>query len=207
MNIMVETKSANCTHLAAPRIIRTQKFIIAVAHGAVFLSTEFVDKCLESTKRPYTEKYLLNDKQGEQQLGSTLPEIRVRALANNRQLLKGYHMFCTESNFDIYKAICEANGGKCLLFRGQRSQQLAIKPLCSEARDPEIEDENVERDAIVYLVSGVEAEDKKLWPKFNSMVLEAKKVPRVVKNDWLTNALLRQKVDWADEYQQEGSSV
>ena len=205
---MIVQQSSECTHVAAPRIIRTQKFITAIANGAVVISTEFVEKCLESSKRPDPDKYPLKDKQGEHQLGCTLSVVRERALANQGRLLKGYHVFSTETNFDIYKAICEANGGKCLLFKG-RSQSLAITSRATDDDDDsETErDEDPERQGMVYLVSSAEAEDKKLWPKFRSMALDAKKTPRIVKNDWLTAALLRQKVEWSEVYRQEGSSV
>ena len=207
MNVMIAAQSPEATHVAAPRIIRTQKFITAIANGVVVISTEFVDKCLDSSKRPDPNKYLLKDKEGEHNLGCTLSVVRERALANKGQLLKGYHVFSTENNFDIYKAICEANGGKCLLFKG-RSQSLSITRRATEDDDSDAEQtEDPERKGMVYLVSSAEAEDKKLWPKFNSMALDAEKTPRIVKNDWLTAALLRQKIEWHDDYRQQGSSV
>ena len=211
MKIEIESQSAQCTHVAVPNIRRTQKLICAVAAGAMVVSTTFVDKCLESTERPDPQKFPLEDKVGEQRLACTMADARTRAVANSRKLLKGYHLFCTETpegNFDIYKAICEANGGRCLLYKGRTSQSVALDPPRSEASDSETEgDDAIHRKGFVYLISTNEPEDKKIWPKFNAMVLKNNMTPRIVKNDWLTDGLLRQSITWEDAYEQEGSKA
>ena len=208
---MIENQSSNCTHIAVPRIIRTQKFISAVSAGAVVLSTEFVDKCLESSKRPDPDKFLLHDEEGEYRLRCSLSETRSRALENKGQLLKGYHIFCTEhpaGNYDIYKNICEANGGNCILFKGRQSLKLASTAPRSDSDTSNGEEaSSAGAKENVYLISTGDPEDKKLWPKFNTMVIDGGKTPRIVKIDWITDALLRQRVDWADEYLQEDSNA
>ncbi len=50
MGILVVNDYATCTHLAAPRILKTQKFICGLAHSPVVLSTDFIDNCLSEGK-------------------------------------------------------------------------------------------------------------------------------------------------------------
>lgn len=85
---------------------------------------------------------------------------------------------------------------------------MALDPPRNEASDSETDgDDAIHCKGFVYLISTSEPEDKKVWPKFNAMVLKNNKTPRIVKSDWLTDGLLRQSMTWEDAYEQEGSKA
>jgi len=199
MGILVIQDHASCTHLAAPHIVRTQKFVCALAHAPMILSTDYVDDCLSENRRLDPNDYLLEDTEGEKRMGHKLTDAIARAKNNKGKLLRGHSIYCTEGvngGFDIYKAIVEVNGGKCLLYRARAGSNPALRagveedPSDTESGEPES----------VYLISGHTPEEAKLWPRFRQMVQDAGKVPIVVRNDWLLNSALSQEFRWQDYY-------
>ena len=199
MGILVDHNVATCTHLASPRIMRTEKFVCALAHAPVILSTQFVDECLSTGTYQNPDEYLLVDTDYEKQLGSSLSDALARAKANKGRLLYGHTVYVTEAvygGFDTYKSIVEANGGLCLLYRGR-----AVTHVPSRADDDEDSDDaRSSQPEHVYLVSGTTQDEGKLWPRFRQMVEAKGKSPRVVRNDWLLNPALSQQHMWNDFY-------
>ena len=199
MGILITQQPTNCTHLASPHIVRTQKFICALAHAPVILSTDFVDQCLAMNKRLPAEEFPLNDTEGENRLGFKIADALKRAETNKGRLLHGYSIYCTENihgGFDTYKSIIEINGGKCLLYRARAGSNTSSRAGGVDA------DEGSEPDTpeYVYLISGITREEGKVWPKFRQMVHGTGLVPRIVKTDWMLDLALSQKVVWADTY-------
>ena len=161
---MVVSDYASCTHLASPRLLRTQKFICALAHAPVVLSTDFVDDCLSENKALNPDNYLLKDAEGEQRMDIKLSDALARAKENRGKLLKGYFVYCTEQvhgGFDTYKSIVEVNGGKCLMYRGRAGTGSTLR-----AVDEDTDGSDASQPEYVYLVSGTTVEESKLWPKF-----------------------------------------
>ena len=189
-----------CTHLAAPNIVRTEKFICALAHAPTIVSTDFIDDCLDQDELLDPDDYLLDDEDGEKRLGYKLSDSLRLAQKNKGKLLKGYAIYCTESihgGFETYRAIINVNGGKCHLYRaragshtGLQSNQEEDEPQPGDRRTPQH----------IYLISGVTPEEARLWPKFRQMAAEMGKIPRVVRNDWMLNLALSQEVHWKDTY-------
>lgn len=199
MGILVVTDVATCTHLASPRILRTEKFICALAHAPVVLSTNFVIDCLSKNKRLEPEDYLLRDTEGEKQLGFKLCDSLVRAKGNKGQLLQGYSIFCTESihgGFETYKSIAEVNGAKCLLYRARAGSTATLRA----GPDEETESSEAGTPGFVYLISGTTPEEAKLWPKFRQMIEGMGKSPLVVRHDWILDLALSQRHQWRDVY-------
>lgn len=199
MGILIVVDPANCSHLASPRIVRTQKFICALAHAPVILSTEFLDDCLQANERLNPQEYLLKDTEGEERIGHTLADAVSRAKQNKGRMLRGYSIYCTEGvhgGFDTYKAIIEANGGRCLLYRARAGSNTALKA----SREEDSEDSASGTPEYVYLLSGVTPEEAKIWPKFRQMVEGTGKMPLVVRNDWILNLTLSQEIGWRDIY-------
>lgn len=195
---MLVNDYASCTHLAAPRILKTQKFICGLAHAPVILSTDFVDACLSEGKVMDPQDYLLADADGERRQGSTLAAVMARAKDNKGMMLRGYSFYVTETvhgGFDTYKSIVMANGGKCMLYRGRAPSTIRAgledESDASESGQPEN----------VYLVSGTTPEEGKLWPRFRQMVEGMGKTPMIVRTEWLLYMALTQDKDrWFDEY-------
>ena len=200
LGILITQDTANCTHLAAPHIVRTQKFICALAHAPMVLSTDFVDQCLAQNTKLSPDQFELDDPEGEKRLGVKLSEATLRARENKGQLLKGYLVYCTETvhgGFDTYKSIVEANGGKCFLYRARAGLSTSSRAgaLNGDLNDPKSIPE------YMYLISGITSDEAKLWPKFRQMAQGMGRVPRVVKTDWMLDLTLSQRLSWNDKYE------
>lgn len=202
MGVLVTQDPTHCTHLASPSILRTKKFVCALAHAPTVISTDFVIDCLAKDERLEPEDYLLNDPAGEQRLGFVLSEAMSRAKNHRGRLLRGMTIYCTEpvkGGFDTYKAIIEANGGKCLLYKARASSATASRAANAEEDDSEgMADDELD---YIYLISGLSSTEVALWSKFRSMVHAAGKHPRVVETDWLLNSALRQELHWDEVYE------
>lgn len=201
LGILIIPDATNCSHLASPHIVRTQKFICALAHAPIVLSTDFIDDCLHSNERLDPNSYLLKDAEGEGRIGHKLSDALVRAKQNKGRLLQGMQIYVTEAihgGFETYKAIVEVNGGKCFLYRARAGSHTAPRANTDDS-DADDNDDN-ERFRNVYLISGTTPAEAKLWPRFRQMVEAKGKAPLVVRNDWMLNIALSQEIHWKDHY-------
>lgn len=165
------------------------------------ISTDFIDDCLAKNEWREPEDYILDDRAGEERVGFKLSEAVGRAKRHRGQLLRGMPIYCTETvkgGFDVYKAIIEANGGRCLLYKG-RSGSIAALKVVGHEEDPDAME--VDEPDFVYLVTGKTAAEVALWHKFRQMVQGSEKLPRIVQTDWLLNTALRQELHWDDIYE------
>ncbi|KAL6718018.1 regulator of Ty1 Transposition [Lecanora helva] len=196
MGILVVNDYTTCTHLASPKIVRTEKFICALAHSPVIISTNFIEDCLSGNCRQDPRNYLLKDSDYEKSTGIKLSDALVRAKKNKGQLLRGYSIYVTEAvhgGFDTYKSIVEVNGGRCLLYRARAGSIRA-------GLDEDTDGSESNQPQYIYLVSGTTHEEAKLWPKFRQMVAAVGKEPRIVRNDWVLHTALSQQHHWKDYY-------
>lgn len=203
---MLSVDPTNFTHLAAPNIIRTQKFICALARAPIVLSTDFVDRCLEENKNLPLEQFLLNDLEGEKRLGVKLTDVIARARENKGHLVQGYSIYCTETvhgGFDTYKSIVEANGGKCLLYRARAGSSTSRVG----GLDGDADGSGSDTPEYAYLLSGVAHDEVRLWPKFRHMAQEMGKIPRIVRTDWMLDLALSQRDTWHETYELTEDSV
>ena len=169
-----------------------------MAYAPTVLTTDFVDQSLAQNQKLSPDDYLLNDVPGEKRLGFKIADATARAKEKKGLLLRGYNIYCTENirgGFESYRSIVEANGAKCRLYRARAGSIAASRP---DGGDETGDDEEKE---YVYLISGATSEEKKLWPKFRTMVQGVGKVPRVVRSDWMLDLALRQEVRWLDNYE------
>ncbi|KAL9101485.1 MAG: hypothetical protein Q9163_003256 [Psora crenata] len=199
MGILVVQDYINCTHLASPRIVRTEKFICALAHAPMIISTDYVDDCLAENRRLDPVQYPLQDTEYEKRLGYRMTDAIERAKLNQGQLLRKHSIYCTEGvhgGFDTYKAITEVNGGKCMLYRGRPASNPALRA----AREEDPSDSESGQTEYMYLLSGTSPDEAKLWPKFRSMAEAMGKTPLVVRTDWLLNLAISQQIIWTDTY-------
>lgn len=199
MGILTVHDFASCTHVASPHILRTQKFICALAHAPIFLSTDFVNDCLTQNKRLQPEDYMLQDPEGEKRLGCGLSDALARAKSNKGQLLQGYSIYCTEhihGGFETYKSIVEVNGAKCLMYRARAGSTATLRA----GLDEESDSNEAGTPGSVYLISGTTPDEGKLWPRFRQMIEGMGKNPLVVRNDWVLDLALSQKHQWRDWY-------
>lgn len=201
---MVTQDPSRASHLAAPSIVRTAKFVTALAFAPIIVSTEFIDACLNRGELVDAEKYLLKDKAGEKKYGVTLTLSRERAQKNKTQLLAGRTIFCVRDihgGLDTFRGIAAANGAQCNLYEGRPHNMVGSRRSGSEVG--EIDDE-AQKDAI--LISSQSDQSIKLWRKFQQMAEGSRKTPRIVKADWLLETAIAQTVLSFDKFEIEGSS-
>ncbi len=191
MGILVTQDPKTCTHLAAPNVVRTKKFLCSLASGPEVLSSDFVETCIKQSKLPKVEDFLLKDPENEKKFGVKLKDVVIRAKANRRCLLRQVPIYCTESianGSTTYKEIVEANGGTIYLYTG--------RPVVKKI-DPEEDDGPAEP---VYLITGHTPKEKALWPTFEQMAKEGNMIPRVVVAEWLLEVAMAQHHKWNMKY-------
>ena len=197
------TDPARATHLAAPQIVRTLKFVAAIAYAPSVISTNFIDACLDEDELLNPEKFVLQDKANEKKLGFSLQLSRERAKENRNRLLEGRAVYCLENihgGFEAYKSIVEANGGMCMTWRNRKGTMV---PSRRAESDPD-SDEDTQND--VYLLSGPERVNETLWKRFRQMAEGSRKTPRIVKTEWLLETAMCQKIQPPTAYEiREGS--
>ncbi|KAI9367933.1 BRCT domain-containing protein [Aspergillus egyptiacus] len=199
LGVMVVQDARKCSHLAAPTVLRTPKFVNALAYGPVIVNVDFITQCLKENKLLDPNDFLLEDKAAEQRYGLTLGQSVANAKKNKNKLLRGYHVYCVETirgGFDAFKSIVDANGGECNLFRGRVSVQATRE----ESEDESGDEEHPSRKEI-YLLSSVSADHRKLWPRFRQLVQNMGKTPRIVRVDWLLDMAMSQRLRAAAEYE------
>lgn len=199
MGILVTQDARKCSHLAAPSILRTPKFVNALAYAPVIVDIEFITQCLKKNELLNAADFPLVDKAAEKKFKFSLGSAAAKAKENKNKLLRGYHIYCVETirgGFDAFKSIVDANGGDCLLFRGR----LSYHPQREESEDDSSADEDPSRKE-VYLLSSVVADHQKIWPRFRQMVQQMGKTPRIVRVDWLLDIAMSQELHAANEYE------
>ena len=207
LGIHITEETANVQILCAPKIVRTKKFVCALAGAPEVVSTAFLDYCLKNKKVPDPAKYPLHDRDTEERLGIRLRDTLEQAEINNRHLLKGWQIFCTEQvvgGFDTFKAIVEANGGTCMLYRGRISMNVSKRSF--NADDAAAESQGDDKGDTLYLISGSTKPEIALWDKFRQMAEAADMVPVIAKSDWLLSVAMRHEIHWDDKWElKEGS--
>ncbi|KAK2879381.1 hypothetical protein FQN49_000924 [Arthroderma sp. PD_2] len=203
LGISVVPDPSRCTHLAAPTIKRTQKFVNALAYAPVIISSDFITDCLEKDELLDPGKYILKDKASEKKYSFSLEEARRKAQANKRSLLKGHTIYCTEKingGFDAFKSIIEANGGQCIMYRGRSGTMIGGRRLATDASDQDEADD-------VFLITGLDKANLRLWEKFRTMARDAKREPKIVRSDWILDIALSQEWRGGDSYEPDDKDV
>lgn len=133
-----------CSHLAAPSILRTPKFVNALAYSPVIVNIDFITQCLKKNELLNSEDFELVDQDAEERFSFSLKEAAARAAKNKNKLLQGYNIYCVDTirgGFDAFKSIVDANGGQCLLFRGRVSHKVK-QPVSDDDGDNDNGDED-----------------------------------------------------------------
>ncbi|KAJ1711823.1 BRCT domain protein [Aspergillus flavus] len=199
LGVQVVQDARKCSHLAAPSILRTPKFVNALAYSPMIISTDFITACLKKNELLDPAGYVLEDKAAEKRFGFSLEVALSNAKENKNRLLKGYQIYCVEAirgGFEAFKSIVDTNGGNFTLFRGRVSYQAQRE----ESDDDSDKDDSWSRKE-VYLLSSVVPEHQRLWPRFRQMVQGIGKTPRIVRVDWLLDIVMSQELRAADEYE------
>lgn len=189
--------------VCAPYPVRTKKFIAAMACAPTLVSTSYLDYALKNNKLPPVEKHLLQDPSFEKSHNFKLSEALERARQNKHKLLKDWTIFCTPNvagGFDTYKDIIEANGGKCVSWKGRPTTVTASKRRV-DPQDKEVSQNQVEDEGdVLYLISEADKKEVSHWTKFRELASKHDMVPRIVKTEWLLSVAMAQYVHWNPEW-------
>lgn len=189
-------------------MIRTRKFVAALAMAPEVVNSDYLDYLL-SLKTPDIKRSpatnAIKDRDFENKFGMRLDESLARAKTNKGRLLRGWTVFLTEKitgGFETWKEIVEINGGIALMYRG-RTGFTFPKPRLPPSQDPDAGPEAANQSAsadddvdLVYLVSGTEDEEVKLWKVFRSQVEKQGLRPRIVSTEWVLHTCMSQHVQW-----------
>lgn len=190
LGILITQDPLTCTHLAAPNLVRTKKFLCALASGPAVISTDFIDTCVKKGELQEADEFLLKDADKEKEFGVKLKDVVSRAKANKRSLLRRVPIYVTKdipNGPDTYRAIVEANGGTFAVYSGKPTIK-KVNPEDDGPAEP------------VYLITGPRPDEKLLWPKFIEMAKDGNMIPRIVDTEWLLDVALSQQQKWKESY-------
>ncbi|QIX02079.1 hypothetical protein AMS68_007596 [Peltaster fructicola] len=207
LGILLTQDPKNVDILVAPKILRTRKFVVAIANAPLVVNSAYLDTALDKGELMTTPP-ALTDKAAERLYDFKLSEALGRAKVNDHKLFRGWDIFVSDhlvGGFDTYKEIISANGGNALAFRGGRRGMTLKRRI---ADDPEAGQESQNQGGddelnYAYLVAGDSEEEKALWQQFQELSTKQNLQARVVKADWLLLAALTQQIrydakwDWS----------
>lgn len=191
--------------LVAPKILRTPKFVCALASAPLVVDTTYLDAALKQ-KKLLQNPTVLHDSDAEKRMDFSLADALERAKINNRKLFRGWSIFVTRDipgTFDTFSSIISLNGGRPLMYQGRTGTTLPKRRLKD---DPNAGGESQHQGGEeefdhVYLVSGTSEPEKKLWKSFSELASKQGLEARVVKADWLLHAAMSQKIVWQDMWE------
>lgn len=202
IGVLLTTDPKEVDILVATRLLRTRKFVCALAGAPLVVDTTFLDAALKQ-KKLINDPPMLRDVDGEERMGFTLESSLERAKVNDRKLFNGWSIFVTKDvkgGFETYKDIVTLNGGAALLYSGRTGLVLPKRRIEGAGAESQNQGGAAEYD-FVYLVSGESEAEIKLWSKFRDMAHKQGLKARVVGTEWLVCAALSQQVEWKTKWE------
>ncbi|KAF7289269.1 hypothetical protein MIND_01388500 [Mycena indigotica] len=166
----VTNKTAECTHLVTTGVVRTEKFLCALAVAPVIVNEAWATESAAANEILDVSDYLIRDEEGERRYEFRLEEALNRARVLRGTLFKDHIFFMTPGSFnnlDLIRSVIQANGGQFNSVRQPTLRQLESDP------------------AHRHLVSS-EAESD-LWKTLGITVY---------KTEMILAAAMKQQVDW-----------
>ncbi|KAF1923968.1 BRCT domain-containing protein [Didymella exigua CBS 183.55] len=190
--------------LCAPNVVRTKKFVAAMACGPALVGSSYLDLALKNNKLPPPEKHPMDGREFEKEHGFKMADAIERALQNKHRLFRDWTIFCTEKvpgGFETYKDIIEANGGKCSLWKGRTTNITATKRFVNATTGEESQNQKEDEGDVLYLISDANSKEFTNWVKFRELAKRHDMTPRIVKTEWLLINAMAQYVHWKPEWE------
>ncbi|KAI0355785.1 hypothetical protein OH77DRAFT_1424737 [Trametes cingulata] len=114
LGVKIVTKPAECTHLVVRSVVRTEKFLCAVAVAPYVLSEKWAVVSAASRRLQPEEKYMIEDPETEKKYGFNLADALKRAKKNAGKLFAGKTFYVTAKvpvDSKLLKNVVTANGG------------------------------------------------------------------------------------------------
>ncbi|KAI0935547.1 hypothetical protein AcV5_003952 [Taiwanofungus camphoratus] len=118
MGVKMTTKPSECTHLIARSLVRTEKFLCAMAVAPYVVSEKWLLSSAATKQLLPEEDYLLRDPENEQKYGFKLSEALQRAKASGGKLFAGKAFYVTPkvpTDAKLLKNVVTAGGGQVRL--------------------------------------------------------------------------------------------
>ncbi|WPG99757.1 Hypothetical protein R9X50_00257600 [Acrodontium crateriforme] len=203
LGVMLTQDPTKVDVLVAPKILRTRKFVSALASAPVVVDTKYLDTALKQDKLIEKPKPL-QDRDTEGRFGFKLCESLERARVNSHKLLSGWTIYVTEGingGFETFEEIIKVNGGVALLYAGRTGLNVQRR-----MRDPDAGSESQHQGDddeynFIYLVSGESDKDTRYWKTFRDMIDKTGLQSRIVSSDWLLNAAMAQQIRWDPKWE------
>lgn len=210
LGVQLTQDPKDVTILVAPKILRTPKFVCALANAPLVVDSKYLDTVLKQNKLP-AQPSLLSDRDGEERMGFRIDDALKRAEVNKHKLFRGWNIYITKDipgTFDTFKNIVTLNGGDAFMYQGRTALKKRSKEQDETKAGEERENQGGDDEyGHVYLVSGISGPEQKVWKSFREAAVEEGVEPRIVKADWLLNAAMSQRVAWKDMWElKEGAS-
>lgn len=206
LGVMLTADPKDVDILVAPKILRTRKFVCALASAPMVVNTKFLDVALKQ-KTLIENPPPLEDRETEERMGFKLADALERAKINDRKLLRGWSIFVTKEvngGFDTYNDIITVNGGKALVYAGRTGLTLPkrrIRPEDDEDAGAESQHQGGDEEFdYVYLISGKMEPEVKLWKTFKALAEKQGLQARIVDTDWLLDAAMSQQITWKEKW-------
>lgn len=199
LGILITDDCKKVDLLCAPAVVRTKKFVCALACGPTLVSTSYLDHVLKHGKLPPLEKHVLSTREFEEQYGFRLDESIERARQNQKRLLRDWTIFCTsgvKGGIDTFKEIIAANGGRCQQFSGRTANITASKRTVDTSNKEISQNQEEDEGDVLYLISEPVKSEFPLWAKFRELAKKHDMVPRIVTTEWLLFIAMAQYVHW-----------
>lgn len=115
MGAKMTTKPSDCTHLVAKSLVRTEKFLCAMAVAPYIVNEKWVIASATTKQFLPEENYALQDPENEKKYGFKLSDALQRARDNGRKLFAGKMFYVTPKvpiDTKLLKNIITAGGGQ-----------------------------------------------------------------------------------------------
>ncbi|WBW75460.1 BRCT domain protein Brc1 [Schizosaccharomyces osmophilus] len=189
-NINITSNPSKCTHLVAPRILRTAKFLCAIPNGPQVVTMEWLQDSIKQRHPSAEDKYLLKDEEKEKEIGCSIQDSLKRAREKGPTLLENYVIYLTSKtvapgNVSAVTSIVKSNGGACSTISNFNKRLT----------------KHLENGNIIVITC---QEDRHIWENFLSSI-ETYQNTFLQNYDWLMKTILRQELDASEKVASEFS--
>lgn len=115
LGVQFTTNPAECTHLVTKALVRTEKFLCAMARAPIVVTDKWVETCAYTKRLIIEDDFLLHDPEHERKFGFKLDEALERARENGGKLFSGMTFYITPRvpvETKLLKNVIAAGGGK-----------------------------------------------------------------------------------------------
>ncbi|EPY51088.1 BRCT domain-containing protein Brc1 [Schizosaccharomyces cryophilus OY26] len=190
INITIISNPSKCTHLVAPRILRTAKFLCAIPKGPQVVTMEWLQDSIKHRHPSLESEYLLKDEEKEKEIGCSLQESLQRAREKGPTLLKDYVIYLTSKtvapeNVSAVMNIVKSNAGACSTINSFNKRLI----------------KHLENGNIIIITC---QEDRHIWENIRSSI-ESYPNTFLQNYDWLMRTILRQELNVSEKVASEFS--